>query len=119
MIKGSNFVIRHIVTSDLSALIPLLNDPDVRGEYLPSAIQSPVELEKKIQADGMANDNLVRLLIVEQQSILSLEQSGTLEPYRILMPVRSATRWQMNTVARALGQRLSVSWCVICSVLLW
>jgi ribosomal-protein-alanine N-acetyltransferase len=68
MIKGSNFVIRHIVTSDLSALIPLLNDPDVRGEYLPSAIQSPVELEKKIQADGMANDNLVRLLIVEQQS---------------------------------------------------
>jgi ribosomal-protein-alanine N-acetyltransferase len=68
MIKGSNFVIRHIVTSDLSVLIPLLNDPDVRGEYLPSAIQSPVELEKKIQADGMANDNLVRLLIVEQQS---------------------------------------------------
>jgi ribosomal-protein-alanine N-acetyltransferase len=68
MIKSSNFVIRHIVTSDLSALIPLLNDPDVRGEYLPSAIQSPVELEKKIQADGMANDNLVRLLIVEQQS---------------------------------------------------
>jgi ribosomal-protein-alanine N-acetyltransferase len=68
MIKGSNFVRRHIVSTDLSALIPLLNDPDVRGEYLPNAIQSPVELEKKIQTDGMANESLVRFVAVEQQS---------------------------------------------------
>jgi ribosomal-protein-alanine N-acetyltransferase len=68
MIKGSNFVLRHIVSSDLSALVPLLNDPDVRGESLPNAIQSPVELEKKIQTDGMANESLVRLVVVEQQS---------------------------------------------------
>ena len=68
MLKGSNFVIRHIVSTDLSQLIPLLNDPDVRGEYLPSAMQSPVELERKIQTDGMANDSLVRFLIVEHSS---------------------------------------------------
>lgn len=68
MIRGSNFVIRHIVHSDLSALIALLNDSDVRGEYLPNAQHSPVDLERKIQTDGMANDSLVRLLIVEQLS---------------------------------------------------
>lgn len=68
MIKGSNFVIRHIVHSDLPALVPLLNDPEVRGEYLPSAIHSPIDLEQKIKADGMVNDSLVRFVIVEQSS---------------------------------------------------
>jgi [ribosomal protein S5]-alanine N-acetyltransferase len=66
MIKGSNFIIRHVIPSDLPALVPLLNDPDIRGEYLPSAIHSPVDLEQKIRADGMANDALTRLVIVEQ-----------------------------------------------------
>lgn len=66
MLKGSNFVIRHIVPGDVPALAPLLNDSDVRGEYLPSGMHSPVELERQIHTDGMANDNLVRLLIVEQ-----------------------------------------------------
>jgi [ribosomal protein S5]-alanine N-acetyltransferase len=66
MIKGSTFVIRHIVLGDLPALLPLLNDPDIRGEYLPSAIHSPVELERKIRDDGMANDGLTRMVIVEQ-----------------------------------------------------
>lgn len=66
MIKGSNFIIRHISRGDLPALVPLLNDFDVRGEYLPSAMHSPIDLERKIDADGMANDGLVRLVIVEQ-----------------------------------------------------
>lgn len=68
MIKGSNFFIRHVVHSDLPALVPLLNDPDVRGEYVPSAIHSPIELERKINADGMVNDSFVRLVIVDQSS---------------------------------------------------
>jgi len=66
MIKGSTFVIRHVLPGDLPALVPLLNDPDVRGEYLPSAIHSPVDLERKIREDGMANDGLTRLVIVAQ-----------------------------------------------------
>lgn len=66
MIKGSNFVIRHIIRSDLPSLVPLLNDPDIRGEYLPSAIHSPIDLERKIQDDGMANEALVRFVIVAQ-----------------------------------------------------
>jgi [ribosomal protein S5]-alanine N-acetyltransferase len=66
MIKGSNFVIRHIIRSDLPSLVPLINDPDIRGEYLPSAIHSPIDLERKIQDDGMANEALVRFVIVAQ-----------------------------------------------------
>jgi [ribosomal protein S5]-alanine N-acetyltransferase len=66
MIKGSNFVIRHVIRSDLSSLVPLINDPDIRGEYLPSGIQSPIDLERKIQDDGMANEALVRFVIVAQ-----------------------------------------------------
>ena len=66
MIKGSNFIIRHIVRGDLPTLVPLLNDCDVRGEYLPSAMHSPIDLERQIEADGMANDGLMRLVIVEQ-----------------------------------------------------
>lgn len=66
MIKGSNFVIRHVVHSDLPALTTLLNDPDVRGEYLTNAIHSPIELERNLKADGMVSDTLVRFVIVEK-----------------------------------------------------
>ena len=65
MIKAGNFHIRHVVSADLPALLPLLNDPDVRGEYLPSAIHSPLDLEQKLRADGMAGDALVRLVLVD------------------------------------------------------
>ncbi len=66
MLKGSTFIIRHVAREDLPALIPLLNDFDVRGEYLPSAMQSPLQLEHQFNADGMASDALTRMVIVEQ-----------------------------------------------------
>ena len=53
MIKGKNLVIRHVVHSDLPALTTLLNDSDVRGEYLTNAIHSPIELERNLNTDGM------------------------------------------------------------------
>ena len=66
MIRGSACSIRHINRSDLPALAPLLSDLDLRGEYLPSALVSPLELEKKFAADGVADEAFTRLLIVEQ-----------------------------------------------------
>jgi ribosomal-protein-alanine N-acetyltransferase len=65
MIRGSNFIIRHIVHGDLAALMFLMNDPEVRGEYLPSALQSPIEVERKIQSGAMVNDDFVRFVIVD------------------------------------------------------
>jgi RimJ/RimL family protein N-acetyltransferase len=66
MIRGLGFAIRHINRGDLATLAPLLNDLDLRGEYLPGTLTSPLDLEKKFEADGVANDGYTRLLIVEQ-----------------------------------------------------
>jgi RimJ/RimL family protein N-acetyltransferase len=65
MIRASEFAIRHIQRTDLPALAMLLSDLDLRGEYLPSALASQVDLEKKFEADGVASDAFTRLLIVE------------------------------------------------------
>ena len=68
MIRGPNIKVRHIYRSDLPALIPLLNELEVRGEYLPNGLLSPVELEKRFDLDGMSNDNFERLLIVNGEA---------------------------------------------------
>lgn len=67
MIRGSNFAIRYVRKDDLPTLIPLLNDIDLRGEYLPSTMRSPVEWEREYEANGMVNDNATRLLIVDDK----------------------------------------------------
>ncbi|SFG93287.1 hypothetical protein SAMN05518865_12389 [Duganella sp. CF458] len=68
MIRGSTIHIRHIHSSDRALLAPLLNDHDLRGEYLPSALVSPSELERKFAGDGVANDAFTRLPIVDSES---------------------------------------------------
>ena len=68
MIRGSTIHIRHIHSGDLPLLAPLLNDLDLRGEFLPSALVSPTELERKFAADGVANDAFTRLLIIDSAS---------------------------------------------------
>ncbi len=66
MIRGSDFNIRHVRKDDLAELIPLLNDSDLRGEYLPWKIVSPSETEKKFEQDGLSSEAFERLLIVDQ-----------------------------------------------------
>jgi ribosomal-protein-alanine N-acetyltransferase len=68
MIRGPEITLRHIRRGDLEVLAMLLSDLDLRGEYLPSALASPVDLEQKFAADGVANDAFTRLLIVEKDS---------------------------------------------------
>ena len=65
MIHGVDIAIRNVHRSDLAALTLLFNDLEVRGEYLSNALVSPIDLEKKFEADGMANEAFVRMLIVE------------------------------------------------------
>ncbi len=57
MIKDGYPAIRHMTRQDLTTLVPLLNDPDVRGEYLPGAITSPRTYEKNFDSDGLSNDS--------------------------------------------------------------
>ncbi|WP_094314591.1 GNAT family N-acetyltransferase, partial [Staphylococcus aureus] len=56
-----------------------LSDLALRGEHLPTAVVSPVELEQKFNADGMAGDAFTRLLIVDQASGRIL---GTIWPFK-------------------------------------
>jgi ribosomal-protein-alanine N-acetyltransferase len=66
MIFGSEFTIRHVLKSDLAELLPLLSNPELRGDYLPSAITSPTEFEKKFDKDGFSAEAFERLLIVDK-----------------------------------------------------
>lgn len=68
MMRAADFSLRLIRRGDLEVLAPLLSDLDLRGEYLPSALVSPVDLEHKFAADGVASDSFTRLLIVENGS---------------------------------------------------
>lgn len=68
MIKDGNLAIRHMTRHDLTTLVPLLNDLDVRGEYLPGAITSPRTYEKNFDSDGLSNDSHEKLLIVDQDN---------------------------------------------------
>ena len=70
MLRGSDFIIRHVQRADLPELIPLLNDAEIRGEYLPSRMTSPTDIEKMFEKDGISNDTFERFLIVDHSNQL-------------------------------------------------
>ena len=67
MLVGNGFNIRHVEERDLEALIPLLNDLDVRGEYLPSLMVSPQNILKDYRDNGLSSEDFERLLIVDNE----------------------------------------------------
>lgn len=67
MIEGSRINIRHVCKVDLPKLTPLLNNLQMRGEFLPSGITSPALIEKEFDTDCMSAGNKERLLIVNKQ----------------------------------------------------
>ncbi|WP_194270538.1 GNAT family N-acetyltransferase [Glaciimonas soli] len=67
MIEGSAISIRHVRKSDLIKLIPLMNNLQMRGQYLPSSITSPDLIEKNFDADQMSTDVKETLLIVDKK----------------------------------------------------
>ncbi len=67
MIEGSAINIRHVRKSDLTKLIPLMNDLQTRGQYLSSSITSPNLIEKNFDADQMSSEAKETLLIVDKK----------------------------------------------------
>ncbi|AMP05164.1 GNAT family N-acetyltransferase [Collimonas pratensis] len=67
MIEGSNINIRHAGKNDLATLIPLMNDLNARGEYLPSSLFAPSSIEKSIDATGGSSGDDERFLIVDKE----------------------------------------------------
>ncbi len=66
MIEGATFNIRHVHKGDLVKLIPLMNNLEMRGQYLPSSITSPGLIEKNFDADQMSTEAKETLLIVDK-----------------------------------------------------
>ena len=67
MLIGNGFSIRYIKEQDLDALIELMNDLVVRGQYLPCLMTSPHKIRQEYKENGLACDALERLLIVDSQ----------------------------------------------------
>ncbi len=65
MLTDPDFAIRHVDERDLDALIPLLNDLALRGEFLPCRLASPHKLREQFKADGFSSEAFERLLVVD------------------------------------------------------
>ena len=82
MLTGKGFNIRHIVEDDLDALIPLLNNLEIRGDYLSSGMTSPREIRQKFKENGLTGEAYERLLIVDKKdNILGTIWHFTSVPY--------------------------------------
>ncbi|MES2823610.1 MAG: GNAT family protein [Pseudomonadota bacterium] len=56
MIKGSEIILRHVQQSELETLIGLLNDPEIKGEYARTLLNSPVSLKKQFELNGFSSE---------------------------------------------------------------
>ena len=71
MLINDKIRVRQVKESDLDALIPLINNLDARGEFLPRDMTSPQQIRQEFRENGMSTDEYERLLIVdEHDSIL-------------------------------------------------
>ncbi len=82
MIKGSTFRLRHVFKSDLLTLSNLINDLDLRGNYLGMNITSPARFEKTFDETKMSSEESETLLIVDlQDQILGAVSHFKSTPY--------------------------------------
>lgn len=64
MIKGSCFHLRPIQRKDLPTLLALLNDLELRGDYLPLTLKLEGTLEEQFEAESRSDEARKNLLIV-------------------------------------------------------
>jgi RimJ/RimL family protein N-acetyltransferase len=67
MVVDKQFNIRHVLKSDLSTLVALINDLTLRGEHLPVSMMSPEVFEKKHASDSMSTDDAETFVIVDKE----------------------------------------------------
>lgn len=65
MLEGKRFRLRHVHRDDIPALVTLINDLTLRGEYLPMNIVSPARFEKTFEETKMSSEAQETLLIVD------------------------------------------------------
>lgn len=82
MIRGTRVKLRHIEAHELDNVIQLLNDIQLRGEFLRTAMVSPSRIRQEYTASGLASESSERLLIVnEHDAIIGTIDHFTTVPY--------------------------------------
>jgi len=66
MLTHPDFTIRHVAERDLDTLLPLLNNLELRGVYLPCRLTSPHKIREQFKADGLSSEDFERLLLVDK-----------------------------------------------------
>jgi RimJ/RimL family protein N-acetyltransferase len=82
MIRGHKVKLRLVEEHELDNVIRLLNDLDLRGEFLRTTLLSPHRLRKEFAETGMSSEASERLLILGQDDkIIGIVHHFTTVPY--------------------------------------
>jgi RimJ/RimL family protein N-acetyltransferase len=80
MIRGNGFVLRTVREGDLDALYSLLNDVEIRGDYVTPRIESQPEFRKDFQETGFCGLDQGWLLIADAEDDRILGRIGWFRP---------------------------------------
>lgn len=67
MLKDHDIALRHVRPAELETLIALLNDLELRGDYLPLTLNSPHKLRQDFAEHGFVSGDSERLVIVDAE----------------------------------------------------
>jgi ribosomal-protein-alanine N-acetyltransferase len=80
MIRGNGFILRTVREGDLETLYKLLNDVEIRGDYVTPRIESQPGLRKEFQETGFCTPDQGWLLIVDAEDDRILGRIGWFRP---------------------------------------
>ena len=82
MIRGQKVKLRHVEERDLDTLIRLLNDVQLRGDFVRTTMTSPHRIRQEYANNGMSSEASERLLIVgEEERVIGVIHHFTTVPY--------------------------------------
>jgi RimJ/RimL family protein N-acetyltransferase len=82
MIRGNRVKLRHIEAHELDTVIQRLNDLQLRGDFLRTALVSPQRMRQEYAENGLASDSSERFLIInEADEIIGIIHHFTTVPY--------------------------------------
>lgn len=67
MLKDHDLALRHARPAELETLIALLNDLELRGEFLPLTLNSPQKMRQDFAENGFVSPDSERLMIVDRE----------------------------------------------------
>ena len=82
MIKGKEIILRYAQASELDLLINLINDPELKGEFVRALLKSPARFKKDFEANSFSTENSELFVIADNSnSILGVIGHFVTVPY--------------------------------------